>query len=226
MIHPRDEQTLLAILGVQELPPELAHEYDVRINMYHRGGASGPLGILGLIDLVRSLGLRPPQKHHRPTKVDWRALPHDGTVRIEASFATGEWSPGVFLGFVQAGTLMVQLDGESWRREAPPFKVRLEGEKVKAPKPTPAPKPEPKKQGRPKKIKKPDPKKQPNSMDWATAVEGDSVWVSRNGEDVDGTFVAISAANSDSGPTRLLVRVEGEKEPLEVEVAAVTYVGK
>ncbi len=124
MIHRQDEFSIQRILGVSDLPTEVVSEYELRLSMYHRDGNSGPLGTIALIDMVRSLGLRPEKVVERIAPVDWRNYPVDGTVRVQARFF-GAWMPGVYLGPVEAGTIAVRLDGEDFVKECRPDIVRL-----------------------------------------------------------------------------------------------------
>lgn len=127
MIHPNDEQSLQRMLGVDEIPAKVAAEYAVRLTMYHGDGNSGPLGSLGLIPMVRSLGLGPAAREPDAEVTDWRTVPADGSARIEANYM-GSWCPGVFLGFVADGTLAVRLDEDDGMvRECRRHMVRLTG---------------------------------------------------------------------------------------------------
>lgn len=128
MPHFQDQETLQRLLGVEVVPVNVLEEADIRTRMYHAAGASGPLGIVAMISLVRDMGLN----HSGPAgaasgKTDWRALPQDGTVRIEAGPFFGSMLPGVFLGFVQAGMLAIHLDDdhEGYVREVRADMVRL-----------------------------------------------------------------------------------------------------
>jgi len=124
LIHPNDEPVLLAITGQSRVSEEIAAEYEIRIGMYHRAGGSGHLGVIGLIDLVRSVGITPIPIIERPKKVDWRKYPQNGSTRVEARFF-GTWQPGAFLGFVEAGTLAVRLDDDVVVKECRSDMVRL-----------------------------------------------------------------------------------------------------
>ncbi len=111
MIHRQDREMLGTMLGVDEqsLPAKVEAECAIRTKMLHQVGPSGPLGPLALIAILRGLGQGPQPDAPRPDKTDWRQYPDDGTTRVEARFGGG-WQPGVFLGFVQNGTLAVRLD--------------------------------------------------------------------------------------------------------------------
>lgn len=124
MIHPFDEDALRLATGLNELPKEVCDEYELWINCYHRTGGSGQLGAVGCVALVRLLGIKPPQLKQSQSAIDWREVPDDGSARVEALFFGG-WQPGTFLGFVDAGTLAVRLDGEDVVKECRPDIVRL-----------------------------------------------------------------------------------------------------
>jgi hypothetical protein len=124
MIHPNDEQSLIRLLGTSDIPKEVLDECAMRTRMYHADGNSGPLRTLALIDMLRFLGKKPPAPVIPKSAVDWRMYPQDGTVRVEARFF-GAWQPGVFLGFVQGGTLAVRLDGDAMIKECNASIVRL-----------------------------------------------------------------------------------------------------
>ena len=126
MIHEHDHETLLRILRVEAIPEAVAAEYEIRQSMFHRGGASGPLGVMALVDLARHLGLAPEPDPEQAAVADWRKVPADGTARVEAQFF-GEWVPGAFLGFVEGGTVAVRLDGDDLVRECRPGMLRLGG---------------------------------------------------------------------------------------------------
>lgn len=114
MPHFQDQETLQRILGLDELPENVLQEADLRTQMYHRSGASGPMGSLAMIAMVREMKLAPSASATAKSgKQDWRELPQDGSVRIEAGPFFGSMLPGVFLGFVQAGTLAVHLDDDN-----------------------------------------------------------------------------------------------------------------
>jgi hypothetical protein len=109
MIIPQDEATLRRITGRDSVPEIVEQEYRIRIRMYHSAGASGPLGIIGCIDLVRSLGLMPATLKENLTDVDWRKYQQDGTVKVEVGPFYGQWLKGVFVGFAPAGSIAVRL---------------------------------------------------------------------------------------------------------------------
>lgn len=243
MIHPQDEQSLLRMLGTGPFPVPLMEEYEFRLSLFHRDGHSGPLGSIGLIDLVRSmrLGVRPAAK--TDVRVNWRDLPQDGTTRVEARFF-GAWQPGVFLGFVEAGTLAVRLDEDPIVRECRGDMVRLVGvrepqAKLEEPdarasllentggdeKPVEANaagrgdtvSPVPAKEAA-AEVAEEEPDMDAPPRDWATVPAGARVWVEHDGDYRDATFVS-------QAPDGELVVAVGE-ETLTVAAAAVTYAGE
>ena len=124
MVSPDSIESLKRILKLQEVPENVLQEVQIRTQMFHRSGASGPLPVLGLIDAVRSLGLAPLPEVVSQAEVDWGRFPNDGSIRVEARF-NGAWMPGVYLGFVEHGTLAIRLDGDSFIKECRKHIVRL-----------------------------------------------------------------------------------------------------
>ena len=123
MLTVQDEQLLGRLLG-GNIPDEVRRECAIRTRMFHSSGHSGPMGALGLIDAIRSLGYGPPEPVAVPVKVNWREYPQDGSTKVEAKFF-GQWMRGAFLGFVEAGTLAVRMDDDGIVRECRPDMVRL-----------------------------------------------------------------------------------------------------
>ncbi len=120
------------LLGVEPdaFPAALVAEYELRLRMFHSDGNSGPLGTLGIIDMLRSMHLGPRLVAERPKDVDWSRLPKDGSVRIEAKIPlptapNGEWVPGVYIGNVGVGTLAVRLIGDTYVHELERRYVRI-----------------------------------------------------------------------------------------------------
>lgn len=124
MIHPEDSQLVQQMTGFDAVPEDVAAECGVRLAMYHRGGGTGPLGTLAVVDVLRSLGYKAEQERDAPAAVDWSAYPGNGSVRVEARFF-GTWMPGRFHGFVEHGMLNVRLDNDDVHRECMPCIVRL-----------------------------------------------------------------------------------------------------
>jgi hypothetical protein len=125
LLAPQDEQSLQRFLGCQEVPPAVAAEYAIRKRMFDMDGSAGPLGTVGLIDLVRSLGLGPKAPEPIPTDVNWRDYPQDGSVRVMAGPFFGDMQAGTFLGFVQNGTLAIKTDFDQVVHECRRDMVRL-----------------------------------------------------------------------------------------------------
>lgn len=126
MIHPEDEEALQRMLRVSELPGDVVEEYEMWLGMFHRGGASGPLGCTGLIAMLRHLGHAPEPAPAAAVTTDWRTVPTDGTARVKVITDTGE-QEGAFVGFVMGGVLAIQFDGDPITREHPQIQVSLVG---------------------------------------------------------------------------------------------------
>jgi len=180
VIHEHDHETLLRILRVEAIPEAVAAEYEIRQSMFHRGGASGPLGVMALVDLARHLGLAPEPDPEQAAVADWRKVPADGTARVEAQFF-GEWVPGAFLGFVEGGTVAVRLDGDDLVRECRPGMLRLGGPPFPEPADDAAPAAE---QDEEKPV--PDAGETP---DWEAVPVGTVVYLDLNGETAEGKLV-------------------------------------
>ena len=180
MIHEHDHETLLRILRVEAIPEAVAAEYEIRQSMFHRGGASGPLGVMALVDLARHLGLAPEPDPEQAAVADWRKVPADGTARVEVQFF-GEWVPGAFLGFVEGGTVAVRLDGDDLVRECRPGMLRLGG----------PPFPEPADDAVP--VAEQDEEKPVldagETPDWEAVPVGTVVYLDLNGETAEGKLV-------------------------------------
>jgi hypothetical protein len=120
MIVPQDEEDLRRLLDVDEIPADIAEEYSQRIRFYHRQN-QGPLGELGLIDLIRFCGYKAPGSP-QPERVDWHQY-RAGT-RLEA-LVDAQWLPGEFKGFVAPGMIATLLDGSESVREVLARDARL-----------------------------------------------------------------------------------------------------
>jgi len=134
VIVKADEDSLVRMLGVEMdgIPTSVVAEYELRLRMFHSDGNSGPLGTVGIIDMLRSMKLGPPKAKPKEAVLDWAGVPHDGTVRVEAKRddnGEAKWLAGIFLGQVRVGTLAVRLDGREWIDEFSRKNVRLEREK-------------------------------------------------------------------------------------------------
>jgi hypothetical protein len=106
MIVPQDEEDLRRLLNVDEVPQDVREEYSHRIRFWHQAH-SGPLGELGLIDLIRFCGHKAPQVGQPPV-TDWRNFPHN--TQVQALFE-GRWKLGAYQGYVAPGTIAFESDG-------------------------------------------------------------------------------------------------------------------
>lgn len=123
ILNTQDFTTLQKILGKLEIPEAVEQEYAIRAQMYHTEG-TGALGIAMLIDLVRSLGYKPPTIKPPGEETDWRSYPQNGLTKIESMFF-GSWMPGVFLGFCENGTLLCRMDHDDYVKEIRKDLVRV-----------------------------------------------------------------------------------------------------
>ena len=125
MIHVQDFEMLCQILQVRELPRKVERECKLWTRLYHSNGGNGPLGVIHLITLLRTLKiLIPDVEEDIPATIDWGLYPQDGSVRVEARFG-GTWAPGLFVGFVESGTLAVRIDHDAMIRECRADMVRF-----------------------------------------------------------------------------------------------------
>lgn len=117
-IPTQDYDTLQRLLKLDgaDVPPEVEEEYLTCLYMYHSDGNSGPLGTIAVIGILRRLGLGKRLQVRSDEEVDWRSFPQDGTFPVEALY-NGTWMPGVFLGFIEGGTIAIRLDGDDTVRE-------------------------------------------------------------------------------------------------------------
>jgi len=134
VIIKADEDSLVRMLGIRadEIPASVIAEYELRLRMFHGDGNSGPMGTLGIIDLLRSMKLGPPARKPQEAVMDWARVPMDGSVRVEArkhNDGEAKWFAGTYMGQVGAGTLAVRLDGREWVDEFSRRNVRLERDK-------------------------------------------------------------------------------------------------
>lgn len=232
-----DLDSVKRMLGCDEvgIPPAVVTEYRIRLRMFHSNGHSGPLGTIGLIDLLRSFKLGPKPLPLPPRCVDWSRMPRNGSLRVEAHVlllnGVDEWRSGVFLGKVGVGGLAVRLDGDTYVHEFSGKDVRLPvpGMEVESPAESAAPpkekkkeKPQPswlrKKNGQPLASSPPPPPPPPPTPPppppppphpaaaLDNAHEGDVVWVKVDGDIRDGVFRGRTADG-------ILVLVEGEPAP-------------
>jgi hypothetical protein len=221
-----DEECLRRLLRTDSLPVSLIEEVELRTQMFHRSGGSGPIGPLACIDAIRFLGMKPTLDVVAAEQVDWRKVPMNGTVRVEAKFF-GQWMPGVFRGFSDAGKLAIKMDDDEVVRECRKDMVRLRVEE--------SPKSVDELDARGKLIMKQlesveeapvatqeEPEQgevqAPNLLpfNWDAAKKGDEVWVEVDGEMYTGKFVS-----HDDGLAT--VRLNGEKKNRTVALSQVQY---
>lgn len=123
LIHPNDELMLKNMLAVESLPMILVEEVDLQTKMFHRACGSGPLGAMGLISIIRQLGMKPPRSQAATGPTEWRKY-KKGT-RIEAYYF-GNWMPGIYDRPSSNGMLCIRLDeNPEYVKEARAGIVRL-----------------------------------------------------------------------------------------------------
>lgn len=123
LIHPNDELMLKNMLAVESLPMILVEEVDLQTKMFHRACGSGPLGAMGLISIIRQLGMKPPRSQAATGPTEWRKF-KKGT-RIEAYYF-GNWMPGIYDRPSSNGMLCIRLDeNPDYVKEARAGIVRL-----------------------------------------------------------------------------------------------------
>lgn len=120
MIHPSDQEVLLALLRVSELPAEIEEEYEVRRRMYHSGGGSGALGIQQLIGVLRHLDIELPDAPV-PVQVDWRKHLSEPVLALYGD----KKCSGTVTSLGEGGTLICLLDGYDGEVELPRHCVGL-----------------------------------------------------------------------------------------------------
>lgn len=212
MLTVQDEQTLGRLVG-GEIPEDLRQECEMRTRMFHSAGHSGPLGAVGLIDAVRSLGYKPPHVEPPVPKVNWRLYPQDGSTRVEAKFF-GQWMRGRFLGFVESGILAVRLDDDEVVKECRPDMVRLvETEETSE-------------EGPDARIELIDAVADTAEMPAVSGVPdlinlqpGDTLWIEEGDEVKDASFLSVE---EDGGCIAL---VEGEEESRKIPAGSWTVAG-
>lgn len=220
MFLQADLDSLRRMLGLEEaaLPPIIEREYMIRLRMFHADGNSGPLGSVGLIDLVRYLKFGPKPPPEPPKVVDWVRMPTDGSIVVQARVPRKEgeildtWRSGVYLGRVGMGALAVRLDGDQWVHEFRPSDVRMPMPIAEDAPVVSEPPPEPAK----KKTKTetsgyldhPD-LPPPTSVQYDALKLGEPVWVKAEDDFKDGTY----QGREPQDPNLLLVLVDGEESP-------------
>lgn len=210
MILIQDLESLQRITGLPEIPPKLEEEYELRLRLYHADGNSGPLGSIGLIDLVRFLGYGRTFAQERVEVIDWRQYPQDGSVRVEAKYFGG-WMPGAFRGFVADGLLAIKLDDEQFVKECRRDMVRLAENQgpIEATDNLSVPL---------------DAVDESPATNWSVVDEGEQVYVDDDGNTLDGVFVRVGAEGPDG--LQVLVQIDGEEAPREFLAENVAYAGE
>lgn len=174
----QDRDSLVRFLGTEEILPKYANEYLMRLKMFHTDGNSGPLGTVGLIDLLRFCGFKPKGVVEEVALVDWDKVPRD--TRVEAQF--GGWQGGVYLGYGPNRSLCVRLDNDEFVKECRRDMVRLEV--VEPVNPI---------ADIPMNIGEVAPETIPQEpSDWEHAEPGATVWVELGDDVPDGTFVSLA----------------------------------
>lgn len=180
MLIPSDEESLCRMLGVTsaKLPDSVITEYELRIRMFHCDGHGGGIGTVGLIDLLRSLGLSRASTDKPNHDVDWSRVPMDGSVRVrvldKTTVGRRAWRSGVFLGQVAMGGLAVRFDGEEYVTEATRSDVRIIRDE-------PMPQED---------LRKEDPSLE-NCEPWASMTPGEEVIVEEAGDYKDGKYQCV-----------------------------------
>jgi hypothetical protein len=113
VIVPQDEFMLQSMLGVDTIPDDIADEYLKRIRYLHRATSGGPMGPGMLIDVLRFLDYEPISGTKTPEgQTDWRSVKIGTRVNVRRA---GRWTLATavcrFAGFVDSGTLAVELPG-------------------------------------------------------------------------------------------------------------------
>ena len=176
----------------------LEQEYMYRYRMYHRSGATGPLGSLALVDLLRHLGLTPPKPGESVGKTDWKDVPLGNIV------ATSDGREGEFVGLIANGTVGVRFPDSPQIIEFRAFDV------------TPGPRavPEDVIEDLPQEPDKvPEVYQEANvapekaDVDWTKLSKGQELWVKLDGDMYDATLIKKSP-----GPKKVTVKLKGSEE--------------
>lgn len=222
MILPDDVMSLTRILGIPEekFPAKLVEEYGIRQKMFCADGHSGTLGTIGLIDLVRSLGLSSAAAAPAPVgDVDWRRYPQNYSVRVE-TLSFGQWIGGYFGGFGPSGTIMVRVDYDDFVREIHKSNVRIALDQT----PPPADVSDSLSEADPSEVfADDDDEPDPSKIDWSRIDEGTPIYIDEDGAK-EGRFIRLGA----EGPRgqQLLIHIDGEDCPREVLEEEVLYNGE
>lgn len=120
MIHPSDQEVLLSLLRVSDIPAEIEEEYEIRRRMYHSGGGSGALGIQQLIGVLRHLDIELPEVPV-PVQVDWRKHLSEPVLALYGD----KKCSGTVTSLGDGGMLICLLDGYEGEVELPRHCVSL-----------------------------------------------------------------------------------------------------
>lgn len=173
MLHEEDEALIGRMVGANALTPSLLQEYTIRLTMFHRGGGQGPLGPIALVDLLRDMGMRPPQLESEKARVDPRSLERGAPVMVKDA-NTGEIHKATFESPIAGGNYGVKYEGSDYVYEVCGYQI------------LPAEPP-----------KDPSVKGDPPSVDWST-VEAKTKVIAQLYEDgapVEAEFIRVSGEN-------------------------------
>lgn len=195
MVIKTDEDSMSRMLGIPaaQIPEKVLAEYELRLKLFHCDGNSGPLGTIGIIDMIRSMGLKPASTQKQTTLVDWSRVPMNGSVRVMARLTDAQgkptWVSGVYVGQVGVGSLAVRLDGDLYVHEMHRADVRIAREEPMEPESVPG-----------KKLTEDVPSE---TGPWSSVKVGDPVMVEAGDDYQNGQFQGVQEGE-------VLVLLEGE----------------
>ena len=103
------------MVGSSGLKDNVLDEYDLRIRMLHASGAvTGPLGVHGLIPLLRQFGLAPRVARPQNRIADWQRLEVGTDVLVQDGDRTLK---GQYRGAIANGTVAVAIEGRKFVSE-------------------------------------------------------------------------------------------------------------
>ncbi len=110
MIHEVDRANLVRMIG--ELTPELVKEAELRTQLYHRAGNTGPLGVAACVEMVRFVGLgQVDEIKNTPLETyDFRSIPLNTDLWVKQE-DTGEYRKAVYVGSHPNGKVAVRYVG-------------------------------------------------------------------------------------------------------------------
>lgn len=122
MVHPDDLVLLQAVLGVEELPKDVVAEYEQWQRCYHKAGWPGPIGVHGVVCLVRMLRKEVTAPGVKQTELK------DGLVGSRVSVKVDKKTVlrGVCKSIVEPGLYSVLIDGASETSEYPEWMLQRE----------------------------------------------------------------------------------------------------